>query len=117
MAWLDRDGKKLLTGVGLGAVGVMAAPYVFPILAAALRPLLRAVITHGMVAFEIAREQAALLREQLEDTFSEATVDARARIEERRARIAGTPPTAPPADATSNGQPAAGLHGKPVHQA
>lgn len=117
MAWLDRDGKKLLTGVGIGAVGVIAVPFVYPILVAALRPLLRAAITHGMVAFEIACEQAALLREALEDTFSEATVDARARIEERRARIAGTPPHAPPAETATNGQPAAGSHGKPVHQA
>ena len=103
MALFDTPAKNLLAGIGLGAVGVVATPFVFPVVAAALRPLLRAAITHGMVAFEIGREQVALLREHLEDALAEATVDARARIEERRVRISGTPPGAPAAETTTNG--------------
>jgi hypothetical protein len=116
MAWFDRN-KNLLAGVGIGAVGVVAAPYVLPVIASALRPLLKAAITHGMLAFEIGREQVALLREHLEDAFAEATVDARARIEERRMRIAGAPAPAPVAEPATNGQSTVGANGAQVGHA
>jgi len=115
MAWF-KDNSKLLTGIGIGAVAVVAAPFVLPVITAALRPLLKAAITQGMVAFEIGREQLALLREHLEDALAEATVEARAQIEERRVRIAGTRPSVPVAETPTNGQSASAMHGAQVGQ-
>jgi division protein CdvB (Snf7/Vps24/ESCRT-III family) len=97
MAFLDRDAKNLLLGASVGAAAVLAAPFVLPVVAATLRPLLKAALTQSMLALEIGRERLSLMREHAEDAFAEAQIDARDALEQRRLRLVPTPVTVRPA--------------------
>lgn len=82
MALLDKTTRHLLLGVGLGAGGVIVAPYALPIVSAVLRPLTKAIIKQAFWAFEVGRERLALGLEGLEDVIAEV----RAEVDEELAR-------------------------------
>ena len=78
MAWLNHDTKRILLGVGIGAGSLLAAPVVGATLAAVVRPLVKAVLKHSILAAERSREAIAVAAESLEDIVAEG----RAEVEE-----------------------------------
>jgi hypothetical protein len=81
MAWLHRDTRRLLLGVGIGAGSLLAAPVVGATLAAVARPLVKALLKHSILAAERSRQALALVAESLEDVVAEV----RAEVEEELA--------------------------------
>lgn len=68
---LNKTTTRLLLGIGLGAGGVMLAPFVVPVAAAVLRPLVKSLLKQGFLAFETNRERLAVALEGLEDIVAE----------------------------------------------
>ncbi len=71
MAFPALRGKgDLWTGLAIG-VGILAAPVVIPVVAAALRPLIKAGVKGVYVAYEKGRESCAHAKEMAEDLVEE----------------------------------------------
>ncbi|MEJ2169604.1 MAG: DUF5132 domain-containing protein [Desulfobacterales bacterium] len=67
-------GGELRTGTAMavGAGVVLLAPIVIPVLASVLKPVAKAVIKGGMLAYEYARIAVAETKETFEDIAAEA---------------------------------------------
>ena len=59
-------------GLAVGAGVVLLAPVVIPLLGAALKPVLKAVIKGGIMAYEGAKVSIAETKETIEDLAAEA---------------------------------------------
>jgi Protein of unknown function (DUF5132) len=95
MALIDKDARNVMIGVGVG-VGIAALlPAVKPILGDVGRPLAKASIKTGILAYEKGRELSARWREVLEDLVAEVQAELSAQ--------AGQPAVAPPASQTNGG--------------
>ncbi len=72
MAFLDFKPKAdLWTGLAIGA-GLLVAPVVIPIVAASVRPLLKAAVKGALSVYEKGREMVAECMEAAEDLIEEA---------------------------------------------
>jgi hypothetical protein len=65
-------------------VGLLVAPVVIPMVAAAARPVLKAALKGGFVVFEKGREMLTDAVEVAEDVFEEAKAEVRAELAEAR---------------------------------
>jgi hypothetical protein len=83
--------KGLIIGIGVAVL----APVLLPTLARVGRPVVRAMIKGGMVAYEKGRETAAELGEVVEDLVAEA----RAEMGQAPAESVSAPPAAQPSAA------------------
>jgi hypothetical protein len=70
-------GVSLNTGsaIAIGAGAVLLAPFVIPVVASVVKPLLKAVIKGGMLAYENARIAVAETKETIEDITAEARAE------------------------------------------
>lgn len=102
MAWLHHDTKRILLGVGIGAGSLLAAPVVGATMAAVVRPLVKAVLKHSILAAERSREAIAIAAESLEDIVAEV----RAEVEEE---LSAERQEAPP-EQPSSAEPQARSH-------
>lgn len=90
MAFLDKDSRNILIGVGVG-VGVSALlPALASIFKDAGRPLAKASIKTGIVTFEKGREKVAHWNEVLEDLVAEAKAELE--VEARQATAEASSP-------------------------
>lgn len=64
-----------LGGLAAGAGMVLLAPIVIPVMGAVLKPLTKALIKGGIVAYESAKISLAETRESLEDITAEAKAE------------------------------------------
>jgi hypothetical protein len=71
MALFD-NGFKLGGSIAVGAGVMILAPIVVPIVASALRPVVKAAIKGGMIAYGKMKETAAETAETIEDLAAEA---------------------------------------------
>ncbi len=62
-------------GLAIGAGVVLLAPVVLPIIGAALKPVFKAVIKGGILAYEGAKVSIAETKESLEDLAAEAKAE------------------------------------------
>jgi hypothetical protein len=69
------NGMKLGTGLLIGAAAVLAAPIVIPMVTAAMRPLARAAIRGGLIAYERGKVIVAEAQEDFEDLMAEAKAE------------------------------------------
>jgi hypothetical protein len=69
---LFQGGIKTGTAIAIGAGAVLLVPVVIPVLASAMKPLAKAAIKGGMLAFENARVAVAETKETIEDIAAEA---------------------------------------------
>ena len=65
-------GLKTGSAMAIGAGVVLLAPIVIPVVASVMKPLAKAVIKGGMLAFENARIAVAETKETIEDIAAEA---------------------------------------------
>ena len=65
-------GLKTGSAIAIGAGVVLLAPVIIPAVASVLRPVAKAVIKGGMLAYENARIAVAETRETIEDITDEA---------------------------------------------
>jgi hypothetical protein len=65
-------GLKTSSAVAVGAGAVLLAPIVIPIVASVIKPVAKAAIKGGMLAFENARVVMAETKETIEDIAAEA---------------------------------------------
>ncbi len=82
--WDYRPKADVWTGVAIG-VGLLVAPVVIPMIAAAARPVAKAAIKGGMMLYEKGREMCAEVSEVIEDLAAEA----RAEVQEELAPAKG----------------------------
>jgi hypothetical protein len=75
MAFLDKDARKTLIGIGVGLGCAAVLPLLKPILRDAGRPLLKATLKGGILAYEKGREVAARWGETLEDLVVEVRAE------------------------------------------
>lgn len=94
----DIKGGGLAT-VAIGAVAILLAPVVVPVVVQAARPLLKEAIKGGLLCFQKGREAMAEVGEMFEDVLAEA----RAELEAGRLQ--------PAAEAAEGKAPAAGKPG------
>jgi hypothetical protein len=72
---------KLLNGMSMGSVGngrrawVLLAPVVIPVVGAILKPVAKALIKGGIMAYEGAKVSIAETKETIEDIAAEAKAD------------------------------------------
>lgn len=78
MALLDKDARQTLIGIGIGLGFAALLPVVKPILKDAGRPLAKASIKGGILAYEKGREIAAHWGEVLEDLVVEVRAEMQA---------------------------------------
>ncbi len=64
-----------LGGIALGAGAILLAPVVLPIVASVAKPLFKAVIKGGILAYEGARVSLAETKEVIEDITAEAKAE------------------------------------------
>lgn len=62
-------------GLALGAGIVLLAPLVIPVIGAILKPVAKALIKGGLIAYESAKVSIAETRETLEDLTAEAKAE------------------------------------------
>lgn len=72
---LFNNGMKLGSSVALGAGVVLLAPVVVPVIAGALKPLAKAAIKGGLIAYAKLRESTAETVESIEDLAAEAKAE------------------------------------------
>ena len=65
-------GIKTGTAIAIGAGAVLLAPVVIPVVASVMKPLAKAAIKGGILAFENARVAGAETKETIEDIAAEA---------------------------------------------
>jgi hypothetical protein len=65
-------GIKASTAMAIGAGAVLLAPVVIPVVASVIKPLAKAAIKGGMLAYENARVAIAETKETIEDIAAEA---------------------------------------------
>jgi hypothetical protein len=65
-------GLKTGSAIAIGAGVVLLAPVVIPVVASVMKPLTKAVIKGGMLAYENARIAVAETKETIEDIAAEA---------------------------------------------
>jgi hypothetical protein len=66
------NGIKTGTAMAIGAGAVLLAPVVIPVMASVMKPLAKAVIKGGLLAYENARIAVAETKETIEDIAAEA---------------------------------------------
>ena len=78
-------GAKINTGTGLliGAGAVLLAPIVVPVAAAVMKPVVKAAIKGGLLAYEGTKVSIAEARESLEDLAAEAKAEIAQRHSEK----------------------------------
>lgn len=76
-----RPKGDLWTGVAIG-VGLLAAPVVLPMVAAAIRPVAKAVLKSGYLLYEKGREMAEEFSEMSEDLMAEVRSEVEAELSE-----------------------------------
>jgi hypothetical protein len=81
--WDYRPKADIWTGVAIG-VGLLVAPVVIPMVAAAARPLLKAALKGGFVLYEKGREVVAEVMEVTEDLVEEAKSEVKAELAEAK---------------------------------
>ncbi|MEW6113596.1 MAG: DUF5132 domain-containing protein [Thermodesulfobacteriota bacterium] len=81
--WDYRPKADIWTGVAIG-VGLLVAPVVIPMIAAAARPLLKAALKGGFVLYEKGREVVAEVMEVTEDLVEEAKSEVKAELAEAK---------------------------------
>lgn len=69
------NGMKLGTGLLIGVATVVAAPIVIPLVTAAMRPLAKAAIKGGLIAYEKGKVLVAEAQENLEDLMAETKAE------------------------------------------
>ncbi|MCG8555513.1 MAG: hypothetical protein MJD61_09545 [Proteobacteria bacterium] len=84
MALLDKDERRVVTGILVGAGIAWIAPQLAPALLQAAKPLFKAVLRVGLVGLDTGREVAAHVQEAASDAWAEVQVEL--------AREAGLPP-------------------------
>lgn len=80
------NGVKLGTGLAIGVGALILAPTVVPAVAAILKPLAKAGIKSGFIAYEKGREVLAETREVIEDLAAEV----KAELSQEYAEAVGT---------------------------
>ncbi len=75
MALLDDEGRGVLIGIGIGVGFAALLPFLKPVLRDAGRPLLKATIKAGILAYERGRETAAKLAESFDDILAEVRAE------------------------------------------
>jgi hypothetical protein len=78
--WDYRPKADLWTGVAIG-VGLLVAPVVIPMVAAAARPVMKAVIKAGFMVYEKGAEMIAEAVEIVEDLAAEAKTEVAAELQ------------------------------------
>jgi len=78
MALFDKENRRLLLGIGLGAGAAWTMPFVGPVLVAIARPLTKALMNQGILGFEKASEQLAHVAESLQDLLAEVRAEQQA---------------------------------------
>lgn len=71
MAWLDDEQRSLLVGIAIGVGATLAAKTFAPAFRDAGRPLAKAALKSGILAFEKTRETLAEWSETVEDLVAE----------------------------------------------
>jgi len=79
--WDWRPKGDVWTGVAIG-VGLLAAPVVLPMIAAAVRPVAKAVLKSGYLLYEKGREMAEEFSEMTEDLMAEVKSEVQAELAE-----------------------------------
>lgn len=87
MALFDRDTRRILLGVGIGAGSLLVAPVVGATLAAATRPIVKALLKHSILAAERSRERLAVLAESLEDVVAEVRAEVQEELGQTDAEV------------------------------
>lgn len=83
MAILDFKPKgDIWTGVAIG-VGLLVAPVVIPIIAAAARPVAKTALKYSFMLYEKGREMIAEATEAVEDLAAEAKAEVQAELSEK----------------------------------
>jgi hypothetical protein len=77
--WDYRPKADLWTGIAIG-VGLLVAPVVIPMVAAAARPVAKAAIKGGLMVYEKGREMLAETLEVVEDLAAEAKSEVQAEL-------------------------------------
>lgn len=77
--WDYRPKADLWTGVAIG-VGLLVAPVVIPMIAAAARPVAKAAMKGGIMLYEKGREMIAEVSEVVEDLAAEAKSEVQAEL-------------------------------------
>lgn len=90
MALIDKDVARFLGGGAVGAGAVLVFPYIKPIAGAIARPLVKAAIRSGVLAFERGREGLAHATESLEDILAEVRSELESELEERSVETTGS---------------------------
>jgi hypothetical protein len=75
-----RPKGDIWTGVAIG-VGLLLAPVVIPVVAAAVRPIAKAAFKYSLVAYERGREVVAEMAEAVEDLAAEAKAEVEAELQ------------------------------------
>jgi len=78
-----RPNSTVWTGVAIG-VGLLAAPVIIPIVAAAARPVLKAALKSGFLMYERGREMFAEVSEVAEDLLEEVKSEVQAELVETK---------------------------------
>lgn len=94
MPLIEKEKSRLLLGIGIGAVGVVAAPFALPVLAAMVRPVLKELIKQSVFAMESGRERLAFLAEDLEDLMAETRSELEQELAARQQAHHTVPPIA-----------------------
>jgi len=76
-----RPKADIWTGLAIG-VGLLVAPIVIPVIAAAARPVLKAALKGGLLLYERGRELCAEVTEVTEDLIEEAKSEVKAELAE-----------------------------------
>jgi hypothetical protein len=79
------NGMKLGTGLLIGAATVVVAPIVIPMVAAAMRPLAKAAVKGGLMAYEKGKVIVAEAQENLEDLMAETKAEMASESEDANA--------------------------------
>ncbi len=69
------NGMKLGTGLAIGAVAVILAPVVLPVIGGVLKSLSKSAIKGGLIMYEKGKVAVAEARETLEDLTAEAKAE------------------------------------------
>jgi len=78
-----RPNSTVWTGVAIG-VGLLAAPVIIPMVAAAARPVLKAALKSGYLMYERGREMFAEVSEVAEDLLEEVKSEVQAELVETK---------------------------------
>lgn len=92
-------------GVAIGIGAALLAPIVLPALAGIAKPLARAAIKAGIIAYEKGREAAAEFGEVMEDLVAEARAELEQHHAEASGAVAAATTTAVAEQHASEGEP------------